>query len=243
MPEKPLKEQAQDNAIFQYTQQVIFIRHGESDAHVGKAATHIEEVGLTSPGEKKAQEIAATFPHTPDLIIVSPYLRAWQTALPTIERFPDTPYTIWPEVREFTYLGSLAGKCTTRLERSEKVTRFWENAKPEDLDHEDLDRNGESFVQFVERARYALDRLRRMEGLIVIFTHEQFIRLIQCLLLEWDDPEVTKERMIRFRTILLDSPLSYGYTDGESWQQHMCRGTIASPLSVALSLKPLPVGR
>ena len=38
---------------------VLFIRHGESEAHIGKAATHIEVVGLTSSGKEQARLIGA----------------------------------------------------------------------------------------------------------------------------------------------------------------------------------------
>jgi broad specificity phosphatase PhoE len=194
-------------------QHVTFIRHGESEAHIGKAATHIEEVGLTSSGKKKALEIARGFSQAPDLIIVSPYLRAWETADPTLERFPSTPYEIWPEVREFTYLGSLAGQCLTKPERSGMVNAFWERGDPLYRDG-----NGESFSQFLWRARRALSRLRQREGTIVVFTHEQFIRIVQCVLLRWiENAEATSEQMKGFREMLLHDPLPYGYIDGESW--------------------------
>lgn len=207
--------------LFKTSRQIIvFIRHGESEAHIGKAATHIEEVRLTSNGEKKAREIAAQFLSAPDLIIASPYLRAWETAVPTLQRFPDVPHKIWQDVQEFTYLGSLAGLCLTKQERSGMVNSYWERADPGFRDG-----NGESFLQFAWRARKVLDRLRQMEGFIVIFTHEQFIRVIQCLLLQWmEDTEDTPERMRRFRKMLLNDPLPYGYIDSESWQRHLLQG-------------------
>lgn len=190
------------------SQSILFIRHGESEAHIGKAATHIEEVGLTPTGEKMAQEIANELPGQPDLIITSPYLCAWQTAHTTIQRFADVPYAIWQDVREFTYLGSLAGKYLTREERKEKVKKFWERSDPE---HQDG--NGESFLQLIGRTRRAWEELRQQEGFIVIFTHEQFIRGMQCLLLLrwWDDADIAQERMQYFRKVLWDEPLPYGY--------------------------------
>jgi probable phosphoglycerate mutase len=203
-------------------QQIMFIRHGESEAHVGKAATHIEEVGLTPLGEKKALEIASEFPRAPDLIVVSPYLRAWETADPTIKRFSQTPHAIWPEVQEFTYLGSLAGAFMTKKERSTYVKAYWERSDPRYKDG-----NAESFFEFVGRAREALDKLRaelKKSNFIVVFTHEQFIRAIQCLLLTWEEgAEKEAQCMKDFRRILCDYPLGYGHKDDESWRLHRLR--------------------
>jgi 2,3-bisphosphoglycerate-dependent phosphoglycerate mutase len=201
-------------------QRIMFIRHGESEAHVGKAATHIEEVGLTLRGEKKALEIASEFPRAPDLIVVSPYLRAWKTADPTIKRFSETPHVIWPEVQEFTYLGSLAGAFMTKEERSTYVKAYWDRCDPLYKDG-----NAESFFEFVGRARKALEKLRvelEEKNFIVVFTHEQFIRVVQCLLLLWEDgAERGPQCMESFRKMLCDYPLDYGHKDDESWRRHL----------------------
>jgi len=203
-------------------QQVMFIRHGESDAHVGKAATHIEEVGLTSLGMKKALEIASEFSRAPDLIVVSPYLRAWETAVPTIKRFSETPHAIWPEVQEFTYLGSLAGAFMTKDERRTYVEAYWDRRDPSYKDGD-----AESFSAFVGRAREAVEKLRvelKEKNFIVVFTHEQFIRAVQCLLLLWEkDAENESQCMESFRKMLHDSPLGYGHKDDESWRRHFSR--------------------
>jgi phosphohistidine phosphatase SixA len=45
--------------------------------------------------------VAARWTEVPGLIVTSPYLRARQTAAPTIERFAKVPTEIWP-IREFT---------------------------------------------------------------------------------------------------------------------------------------------
>ena len=217
MPGKQLDGQREDYSRINM-QRILFIRHGESEAHIGKAATHIEEVGLTLSGKKQAQDIACEFVHAPNLIIVSPYLRAWETAVPTMQRFSDTPHTIWQDVREFTYLGKLAGQCLTKQERKRKVDAYWKLHKPEYKNG-----NGESFSQFIWRAREVSRRLRdERDGFIVVFTHEQFIRSVQCVLLEWiENTEVTEDQMQRFREMLLHDPLPYGYIDDVSWPQHL----------------------
>ena len=180
---------------------IWFTRHGESEAHIGRAAAHIEEIRLTRTGKRQAEEVINDFPRPPDQVISSPYLRAWETAAPTLRRFPDTPHAIWP-VQEFTYLGSLAGVCSTKSERHRLVDEYWQRCDPTYHDG-----NGESFAQFIQRVRTAIRQLKRLDGFVVIFTHEQFIRAAQGLLEGW--LEDTPEAMARFRQILVTEPLGY----------------------------------
>lgn len=212
---------------------VLFIRHGESEAHIGKAAKHTEEIRLTKSGLQQAAEIAYMFPREPDLIISSPYLRAWETAAPTLQRYAHVSREIWP-VHEFTYLGSLAGVCSTKQERRVLVDAYWERCDPH---YKDSD--GESFAQFISRVRTILDRLRRLEGFTAVFTHEQFMRAAQGLLHGW--MEDTQVHMKRFRERLLESPLPYGCMlemplgppDGGGWERFRQREYIPRSLLVA----------
>lgn len=206
-----------ENLFWANKQKILFIRHGESEAHVGLAAPHIEEVRLTTLGWTKAQEIADYWPQAPDLIITSPYLRAWETASPTRSRFPGVTCETWPEVQEFTYLGSLAGKTLTKQERSGKVRDFWERNDPIHKDG-----NGESFAELICRASTVLEKLKQLDGFVVIFTHEQFIRAVQSVLEGWMGLSREQMPMRRYREILVTDPLSYGcvlemFVYPESW--------------------------
>ena len=203
MQEKPPNDQAHDH-FRTNTQKVLFIRHGESETLIGKAATHTEEIRLTQNGRRQAREIAQRFLTAPDLIITSPYLRAWETASPTLQRFAATPHQIWPAVQEFTYLGSLAGVLSTKQQRLVLVNNYWDRCDPA---YEEGG-SGESFSQLIQRAEEVLDTLRREKGFIVVFTHEQFIRIIQCVLRK--ETESTPEYMKHFHTLLKQDPLDYG---------------------------------
>lgn len=206
MLEKPSDEQAGPGRIpCLPKRRVWFIRHGESEAQIGKAASHTEEVRLTSRGESQAEEIATRFLAPPALIITSPYWRAWRTAQPTIRRFSDVTHEVWPQVQEFTYLGSLSGICSTKQERRVLVDDFWERCDPAYRDGV-----GESFAQFIERAGTVVERLRQVEGDIIVFTHEQFTRAVQGLLYGWIERPPETFHMRRFRKVLLTHPLPYG---------------------------------
>lgn len=182
---------------------VWFIRHGESEAHVGKAAAHSEEIRLTAVGKRQAEEIASRPFRVPDLVISSPFMRAWETALPTLKRFPDVPYEIW-SVHEFTYLGSLSGIRLTKEERRPKVEEYWRRCDPFYRDGD-----SESFAQFIQRARTTIELLKRQKGFVMIFTHEQFMRAMQWLLQGW--LEATAEHMAEFRRLLVQHALYNGY--------------------------------
>jgi len=184
---------------------IWFIRHGESEANVGMATTHTQDVRLTEVGLKQAEEIAHAFTRAPGLIIASPYRRAQETSEPTRLRFPDTRYEIWPEVREFTYLGSLHGVHSTRQDRHARASAFWKMSDPTHKDGE-----GESFTQFLCRVRKAIERLQQQdERFVVVFGHEQFMRAASWLLHGWTAE--TSAGMGLFRQVLSSSPLPNGF--------------------------------
>lgn len=186
---------------------VLFIRHSKSETHAGKAGTCSKRVPLTFCGKDQAQDIANKLTRKPDLIISSPYVRAWQTALPTRRRFPRVPCKVWLDVQEFDYLGVIEGVFSSKEERSELVTEYWEKNDP-GWNFECKESECESFAHFIQRTEATLARLQKQKGLIIIFTHEQFIRAVQGLLAGWLEP--TPEKMRQFRQYLLDQPLPFG---------------------------------
>src|SRR5260370_20800773 len=115
MQENALNRQQKDHSNENTPKDLMvwFIGHGESEAHIGKAAVHTEEVRLTKAGKQQAEEIARILPRAPNLVISSPYLRAWETAAPTFQRFANAPHKMLP-AQEFTLLCSLSGICSTK---------------------------------------------------------------------------------------------------------------------------------
>jgi broad specificity phosphatase PhoE len=186
---------------------ILFIRHGKSVAHEGKATAYAKEVSLTPEGQIKAQTLADQLPRRPDLIISSPYLRAREMANPTRQRFPDTPYVIWQEVQEFAYLALIDGIYSTKEERSQWVEEYWRQCNPFWREC----KKSESFTQFVQRTNIALNRLEKLEGFIVVFTHEQFMRAAQSLLTgQLKDRLNSANGMSQFRQKLMDSSIPFG---------------------------------
>ena len=96
---------------------IWLIRHGESIANAGEATQDHRNIPLSELGLKQAQALALQIPKKPDLIVTSPYLRAQQTAMCTIGRFPDTVTGIWDCVHEFVYLAPATCVGTTSQQR------------------------------------------------------------------------------------------------------------------------------
>ena len=95
---------------------VFLIRHGQSESNAGLRSADPGSAPLTPDGHRQARQIARVLADVPALIVTSPYLRARQTAQPTISRFPQAACQEWP-VQEFTYLGDLHGRTSTAAER------------------------------------------------------------------------------------------------------------------------------
>ncbi len=180
--------------------EVWFIRHGESVANAGARTTEASSYPLTQMGFRQAAQIAKALPHSPQLIIHSPYIRAAQTAQPAIQRFADVPLEEWP-VQEVQYLDPAKCAGTTQDERRAMSIEYWERSDP---DYAAPD--AESFVHFIERVRQSLVALsQRKERSIFVFSHGQFMSAVAWLLLSRPS-EIDSVAMRRFYQFI------HGYT-------------------------------
>jgi broad specificity phosphatase PhoE len=152
---------------------VWLIRHGESESNAGLPSQEAGSSPLTALGRWQAEQVAAAFAEPPALIVTSPYVRARETAEPSVSRFPAAAVEEWP-VQEFTYLGDLGERALTSLERRPFVRAYWERADPQES------RGGaESFAGLIARGREFLDRLTaEARGPVAVFTHGIFMRAV-----------------------------------------------------------------
>jgi probable phosphoglycerate mutase len=159
---------------------VIMVRHGESLTNAGgKAADHISNP-LTELGHAQAREFAQRIACKPTLVVVSPFLRAQQTAEPLREQFPDVPLEEWP-VEEFGFLDPARHRGTSEEDRHPYVVSYWQRQDPAFVDGP----GAESFSQFLDRAREAVRRLvgLRPAGCVVVFSHGFFMQAVRLVLL------------------------------------------------------------
>ncbi|MDR1935733.1 MAG: histidine phosphatase family protein [Candidatus Accumulibacter sp.] len=149
-----------------------FIRHGESHSNAGGRSDSNADVPLSPRGHEQARSLAAQITRTPDLIVVSPFLRARQTAQPCIEKYPAAPVETWP-VQEFCYLDEALCRDTNIDERAPLRDAYYSRNDPALV-------NGpgtESLDQLFERVETTLGRIDRRKFTLV-FTHGLFIRAL-----------------------------------------------------------------
>jgi broad specificity phosphatase PhoE len=152
---------------------VFLIRHGESESNAGLPSADPGSAPLTKVGHQQARQVAQVLADAPALIVTSSYLRARQTAQPTISRFPAAAYQEWP-VHEFSYLGELHGRTTTPQERQPYAQAYWDRADPHHAS-----RGAESFTGLLGRTTDLLSRLSaQRSGPVVVFTHGLFMRAV-----------------------------------------------------------------
>lgn len=156
-----------------------WVRHGESVGNAGERTSDPGSYSLTARGFAQAGAFAARLERQPDLIVVSPYVRAQATAAPTIARFPGVPVEVWP-IQEITFLAPARCVDTTQVERRIMAREYWARFDPASSDGP----GAESFAQTAGRARAAIEALRtRREPLILLFSHAVFIRIMHWIAL------------------------------------------------------------
>ena len=153
---------------------VWLIRHAESLANIGDATSTPREIPLSQEGLMQADRLAESVTVRPDLIVISPYWRAQQTAQPLIVRFPDVA-TETLLVQEFTYLSIERCRGTNSRQRRPWVEEYWKRADPDYCDGG----QSESFAEFIGRTDNFARQMRKADfELAFVFTHEQVIKAL-----------------------------------------------------------------
>ena len=171
-----------------------FLRHGQSEANAGLPTDDHATIALTELGHAQARDYASGCQAPPQRLIVSPFLRAQQTAAPLIERFNLAPET-WP-IQEFTYLSPQRCVGTTHEQRRARVAEYWQHADPDQIDGP----GAESFHQLIERADRLLTDLQALDasGQVLLVGHGHLMKAVRWRV-NGGALRVTSEQMRRFR--------------------------------------------
>lgn len=158
---------------------ILLVRHGQSIANAGGITSTDDTNPLTELGQQQARTFAENFPHTPARFLVSPFLRARQTAAPLLARFPAVTVEGWP-IQEFRYLNSELIPMTDLDRWPAAITHYWERSDPAYVDGP----HTESFSGFLARIRDTILRLSEAPaGCHVLFTHGFWMQAFRLLLL------------------------------------------------------------
>ncbi len=173
---------------------VIFIRHGESTGNAGIPCKDLALLELTETGQHQSEAVAVGWPHAPDLIVTSPYLRTRRTAQPTQDRFPSVPVEVWP-IHEFTYLEPSRWNGTLSKDRKPYIDAYWSAADPAYCDGP----GAESFTALLDRARFTLRQLEAqpITSRVLVFSHGQFIHAVRMLILYPNSTGAERMRLFR----------------------------------------------
>ncbi len=181
--------------------QIWFIRHGQSVTNAGGTWPDPGTIPLTDVGHKQAKAASEALVHGPSLIITSPYSRTFETAQPTLKRWPDALHEEWP-VHEFTYLCSLKLKNVTFNEFIKHDRVYWERQDPHHKDGPEA----ESFVSFMERVDTAIADLKSIDHeKTVVFSHALFLK---ALFYRFQNPHVDAGSMTDFKSVFMDFRIS-----------------------------------
>ncbi|MEI6279097.1 MAG: phosphoglycerate mutase family protein [Verrucomicrobiota bacterium] len=203
---------------------IRFLRHAESAANAGLPTSDPNEIPLTDKGKAAAELAALEYDGpTPELIVVSPYLRAKQTAVPFIARFPEAKVETWP-VYEFTYISPERCVKTTFAKRRPMVEDYWRKASTDYVDGP----RAESFEEFIARVKDAVAKLlAREEKSILVVSHETFILAVQFYEQPTENPS-NRDSMCGFHHFILDWWVdNLGFWDFKDFSQWACNSESA----------------
>ena len=181
---------------------IEFLRHAESAANAGLPSSDPSAIPLTAAGRFAAESAANDYDGpTPNLIVVSPFRRAQETAAPFRRRFAIALVEEWP-VQEFTYCARRCGTSSAE-DRRPLVEAYWGTATPETNDGP----GAESFQDFIARVQTALEKLRNhSEQSILVVCHEMVIKAAMWIETEKPDLKAARapQRFREFSTDLCD---------------------------------------
>lgn len=151
--------------------QLIFTRHGESDANIQRIISNRDlPHALTAKGRWQAQQLAEQLSQLPIVAIyVSPILRAQQTAEIVAEKL-GLPFETTDALREFD-CGIMEGRGDAEAwQAHELVVAAWERGErsaciPEGESFEELERRFGSFVEAIH-SQYAAQ-----DGSVLLIAH------------------------------------------------------------------------
>ena len=180
--------------------QIHWLRHAESASNAGLKCSEQHSIPLTERGRAEAARFAQELEWDPQVIVISRYLRAQETAAPFVARFPQAERREL-EVHEFTFLDAERCRDTTHVERKGWVAEFYARNDPDGVDGAGC----ESVHQFRSRVRDALDEIRALPcERVLVVSHGQVMHMLRLARRAGSFEAVT---MAEFRADVLADPI------------------------------------
>jgi probable phosphoglycerate mutase len=144
---------------------VWLVRHGETEwARLGRH-TGRTDIPLTDTGREQALDLGRRLAgNTFALVLTSPMSRAAETA--ALAGFADVVVAD-PDLREWDY-GDLEGRLTADIRKQYPGWSIWHGPWP----------GGETVEEVGARADRVIARIRAVDGIVLIFAHGHFLRVL-----------------------------------------------------------------
>jgi broad specificity phosphatase PhoE len=145
--------------------QVYLVRHGETAWTITGQYTGYTDIPLTQQGEREAEKLGARLKGLKFAqVMTSPLQRALRTA--ELAGFGKS-VVIYADLAEWNY-GTYEGRRTADIRVEHPGWRLLENGCP----------GGETLEAISARAGSVDDRLRSLEGDILVFSHRDILRIL-----------------------------------------------------------------
>jgi broad specificity phosphatase PhoE len=144
--------------------EVYLVRHGETAWSLSRQATGRADIPLTDRGERDAQELGTQLQGLSFVqVLTSPLQRARRTAV--LAGFDDCAQ-LDPDLLEWDY-GAYEGRRTAEIQAERPQWRLFQDGCPD----------GETLQAVSVRAERVIDRIRALEGNVLVFAHRDILRV------------------------------------------------------------------
>jgi broad specificity phosphatase PhoE len=150
--------------------EMVLLRHGETEWSRTGRHTGLTDVPLTAHGEEQARALAPLIKERPfDLVVSSPAQRATRTA----DLSGLTGYEVDPDLWEWDY-GGYEGITTPDIRKTRPGWYLWRDGViPGDAGHP-----GESAAQAGARADRVIAKVRQAPGRVALVAHGHILRVL-----------------------------------------------------------------
>ena len=186
------------------TQQVVLVRHGETEWSKDGRHTGTSDIPLTEHGRQQARRLKAELQHWPfALVLSSPLQRAVDTC--RLAGYGDV-VQLRPDLVEWDY-GSYDGKTSKEIEAQRPGWFLWRDGGP----------GGETPAGVGERVDRVISEVRAVEGNALLFAHGHVLRVLAA---RWLGQAPQDGRLYALETAAL-SVLGYEHQDAviSRWNQ------------------------
>jgi probable phosphoglycerate mutase len=146
-------------------QEVVLVRHGETEWSKDGRHTGRSDIPLTEQGRKEARELAPELKAwTFTLVLTSPLQRAIETC--RLAGYGDSAETR-PDLMEWDY-GSYDGQTSSQIKASRPDWSLWRDGGPD----------GEKPADVGRRVDRVIAEIRRTDGNVLLFAHGHVLRVL-----------------------------------------------------------------